>query len=316
MKVYDVFLFFNELDLLEIRLNLLNDVVDYFVISESDVTFSGKPKPLYYQENKERFKQFEHKIIHQVIRDTPNDFVHLPKIENPQTKDQECLNKIYRFLDEATNFNKKTESYYGRDSFQRDSLHRALVNCNDEDIICFSDVDEIPNPETLKKVIDFFPSDKIYTLRQKEFNYYLNMYKQDGWMGPRVISYGTLKNISLNQIRTIVPGEDRTLVNTVDVPNGGWHFTSIGSVDKIIQKIESWGHQEFNIPRIKDNVKKNVAAGKDIFQRKGIKIKRIEFDEKVFPRWLVQNKEKYSHLISHAKEESSMIKALKRLFNK
>ena len=63
MKVYDCFTFFNEIDLLEIRLNELNDVVDYFVIVEGTQTFQNKPKPSYYLENKKRFKDFESKII-------------------------------------------------------------------------------------------------------------------------------------------------------------------------------------------------------------------------------------------------------------
>ena len=99
MKIYDAFLFFNELDLLEIRLNLLNDYVDYFVISESDLTFSGKPKPLYYLENKDRFKQFEKKIIHQVLTDNPTDFTSLNKFRNPKTKDEVCLNMIFSFIE-------------------------------------------------------------------------------------------------------------------------------------------------------------------------------------------------------------------------
>ena len=61
--VYDCFMFFNELDLLEIRLNILDPYVDYFVISECDTTFSGNPKKLYYEENKDRFKKFHHKFL-------------------------------------------------------------------------------------------------------------------------------------------------------------------------------------------------------------------------------------------------------------
>ena len=62
--VYDSFQFFNELDILLLRMHILDDVVDRFVISESTVTFSGDRKPLFYQENKEMFREFEHKIIH------------------------------------------------------------------------------------------------------------------------------------------------------------------------------------------------------------------------------------------------------------
>ena len=71
--VYDSFQFFNELDILLLRMHILDDVVDKFVISESTVTFSGDAKPLYYEENKGMFKEFEHKIIHNVVDDTPMD---------------------------------------------------------------------------------------------------------------------------------------------------------------------------------------------------------------------------------------------------
>ena len=67
MKIFDTFLFFNELDILEIRLNILYPHIDYFVINESVETFSGDSKPLYYFENRKRFKKFEDKIIHNII---------------------------------------------------------------------------------------------------------------------------------------------------------------------------------------------------------------------------------------------------------
>ena len=74
---YDIFTFNNELDMLEIRLNVLNDYVDYFVIVESTETFSGVPKPLYYELNKNRFSEFHHKIIHHIVTDTPKSFTDL-----------------------------------------------------------------------------------------------------------------------------------------------------------------------------------------------------------------------------------------------
>ena len=67
-KIYDIFTFFNELELLEIRLNILDKYVDYFVLVEATETFSGKPKKLYYEENKHLFKKFEHKIIHHITK--------------------------------------------------------------------------------------------------------------------------------------------------------------------------------------------------------------------------------------------------------
>ena len=71
MKVFDVFPFFNELDLLEIRLNVLDPYVDFFVLSEGTKDFQGSDKVLYYKENKDRFEKFNHKIIHNIVRILP-----------------------------------------------------------------------------------------------------------------------------------------------------------------------------------------------------------------------------------------------------
>ena len=91
--VYDCFQFFNELDILKIRLNVLSPVVDKFVISEATETFSGLPKPLYYEENKEMFREFEDKIIHQVVTDEiPNPDVIRQILDAGIEKD-----KIYHF---------------------------------------------------------------------------------------------------------------------------------------------------------------------------------------------------------------------------
>lgn len=65
--VIDGFTFFNELDLLEIRLNELDSVVDSFVLVEATKTHSNQPKPLYFEENKSRFEKFLPKIKHVVV---------------------------------------------------------------------------------------------------------------------------------------------------------------------------------------------------------------------------------------------------------
>ena len=66
--IYDCFPFFNELDLLEIRLNELSGVVDRFVLSEAELTHNGDRKPLYFNEHKDRFAKFADKIIHIIVR--------------------------------------------------------------------------------------------------------------------------------------------------------------------------------------------------------------------------------------------------------
>ena len=109
--IYDCFSFFNELDLLEIRLNILDEHVDFFVLSESEETFSGLVKPLYYQENKERFAKWNHKIIHHING----------KIE--------------------------TNNSFERAFFQKESILKSLDVIKDDDIVYYGDLDEIWKPQ-------------------------------------------------------------------------------------------------------------------------------------------------------------------------
>lgn len=109
--IYDCFSFFNELDLLEIRLNILDEHVDYFVLSESTETFSGLEKPLYYEENKNRFSKWNHKIIHHVNG----------KIE--------------------------TNDSFQRAFFQKESIMKSIEHLNDDDIVYYGDLDEIWKPQ-------------------------------------------------------------------------------------------------------------------------------------------------------------------------
>ena len=62
MKIFDCFIFNHEVELLEIRLNILNDYVDKFVITEGDMTISGLPKESHFLNNKERFPKWEDKV--------------------------------------------------------------------------------------------------------------------------------------------------------------------------------------------------------------------------------------------------------------
>ncbi len=112
--IYDAFPFFNELDLLEIRLNEMNDLVDYFVLAEAPITFSNNPKPIFYNDNKERFEKWNDKIIHIIVNDMPSG-------GGPWLKE----------------------------NFQRNALIRGLVNAKDDDWILLSDLDEIPRPEEI-----------------------------------------------------------------------------------------------------------------------------------------------------------------------
>ena len=136
--VDDCFTFFNELELLYIRLNELSGVVDKFVLVESDRTHSNLSKPLYYENNKHLFRNFWDKIIHVVVTDMPQD-----------------------------------QNSWFRENHQRRCISRGLQSCQPDDIIMVSDMDEIPRAT---KVSEYKASDGLKVFEQQIFYYFLNCY--------------------------------------------------------------------------------------------------------------------------------------------
>jgi beta-1,4-mannosyl-glycoprotein beta-1,4-N-acetylglucosaminyltransferase len=144
MKIYDCFMFFAEFEILELRLQELNDSVDYFVLTESNKTHALRPKPLYFKENNHRFEPYRKKIIY---------------IENLDTN--------------------KYSGVWSKENADRNSLSRGLVNADQEDIIMISDVDEIPDISNL----DLGSVSKPITLDMEYYNYYVNCRKNRWWPG-------------------------------------------------------------------------------------------------------------------------------------
>ncbi|MBN1469627.1 MAG: glycosyl transferase GT17 family protein [Fusobacteriaceae bacterium] len=279
--IYDCFQFFNELDILKIRLNTLNNVVDKFVICESTVTFSGENKPLYYKENKELYKEFEDKIIHVIVEDTPD--------VNP----------------------------FERDVFQKNAVKRGLINCSEDDVIIFSDLDEIPNPEKIKECINNIEKNKVYHFAQRNYYYYLNLEEISGellsfsgefdevkdkkWLGTKMCTFSYIKNREIGILRH--PEQKN---NGVRIDDGGWHFSYMGGdktisiEERIANKIKSAAHQEYNNQKILGKLKNKIEGKKDLFGRKS-KFKVVSLDNS-FPNYLLENKVLYSHLIYEEKK--------------
>jgi beta-1,4-mannosyl-glycoprotein beta-1,4-N-acetylglucosaminyltransferase len=287
-KIYDCFLFFNELDLLEIRLNILDPYVDYFVISEASVTHSGLPKPYYFEDNKEKFSKFLHKIIYVKNDDIPNDFVNLPTISDINTFDGMCVNQIHEFIkNQNGRFNRNTEPHFGRDFFQKESIRRGLERCNDEDIIISSDLDEIPNPEILKNINDYLDKSKFFTFVQKTYYYYINYLKDLNWKGSRLGKYKDLKDYSFNQLRA---------QDNYEFQDGGWHFSFMGGTERVKTKIKSYSHQELNTDYILNSIESNMEHAIDPFFRGTLT--KVEVDD-TYPNYLKNNLEKYSYLVKN-----------------
>lgn len=236
IKIYDVFPFFNELDLLEIRLNILDPYVDYFVISEATKTFSGYPKPLYYEENKERFKKWHEKIIHYVISDAPSDGV----------------------------------SHWDREFYIKESVKKALANLNDNDICYVSDLDEFWNPELL---IDY-TKDNVFKLIQKPYMYYLNNRSDEnwrGWSGTIVTKYKNIKNACLNDLRDYRKFQSRYIF----LRDGGWHFSFQGGFEGAKRKIEESKHFWYNPEETLPNLEKRISENRD-FRGRDLRLWRDE----------------------------------------
>jgi beta-1,4-mannosyl-glycoprotein beta-1,4-N-acetylglucosaminyltransferase len=285
--VIDCFDFYNELDILEIRLNTLDSLVDYFVISEAPVMFSGLPKALFFEEHKHepRFQKFSHKIIHQIITDTPDDYINLTANTGDYWKD----NVIEKVMNQP--WWPHIHTPYGRDTFQKESLIRALTFCMPDDIIILSDADEIANPITLKNVIDNFDPNQIYNLRQKMYNYFFNVRKlgqEEIWNGNMILSYEKFKTTAMGFIKTYRPG--------IFVDNGGWHYSFMGGREGVLIKMISGNETQLYTEQNKNSIQSNIdnclTLGHDMFNRPCSYI--IDTD---YPEYVQNNLERFRNYI-------------------
>jgi len=257
--VYDCFLFFNELDLLEIRLNVLSEVVDKFVLVEADKTFSNNKKPFYFEDNKERYNRFQDKIIHVKITEYP-----------------------------------ETKTTWEMQDYQRNQIARGIGRCSPNDVIIISDLDEIPNPGTImnyKKT-----GNGIFKLKQSHFDYYLN-YRRLGknyyWYSAKITRYNDML------INNFTPQNVRSFKNVKAIKNAGWHFSFLGDMENIVYKIQSISMQKWNNEKyVNDKIEHKIRLGLDLFDRNNIRLIPIKITSKRHPEYIVDNKEKYAHLIN------------------
>ncbi len=300
--VYDCIPFFNELDILNLRLHILDPLVDKFIIEEATVTFSGEPKELCFAKNKELFEEFLPKIEYIVVDNSPVQM-----------------------------------TTHERDKFQKNALERGLKNASDEDVIILSDADEIPNPKVLKEIIDHFDSGKVYHLAQRMFYCYLNMEEMSGkllsvtgefpgvhrkmWLGTKVFSKKSIPKEGIIQLREACVTDS----GAVRVPDGGWHFGYMGSsrekdVSKRIgEKVVAAAHQEYNDQDTLAEAKDRLLLGQDMFGRDA-QFQRVEIDGS-YPEYLLAHLEEYQYLvmppISRGRQAAARISMMvKRFFRK
>lgn len=284
-KVYDCFLFFNELDLLELRLNILDSVIDYFVICEANITHSGVPREFCFEQHRDRFSKWSDKIIYVQITDIPQNFQQLPSYIDTMFYDFgiDCYNRINSAIQSASNINLNAPLQC-REYWQRESIIRGLQNCTQDDTIMLSDIDEIPNPHTLKYLFQNFNNDQVYSLRQNSYYYYLNLLKERHWVGPRIASFKRFSEQPVGTFRHI-----RDLL----VANGGWHF-SFQTASGVRNKLTSYSHCDMATDDVLDKLQDRIEQGIDPFNRS--KLNRVEIDN-TFPQYMLDNIEQYKHMI-------------------
>jgi beta-1,4-mannosyl-glycoprotein beta-1,4-N-acetylglucosaminyltransferase len=198
--IVDCFTFFNELDLLELRLEELNESVDYFVLVEASKTQSLLEKPFHFEENKSRYSKFLDKIIHIKVEDCPDNNENLWTMEN----------------------------------FQRNCISRGLerLNLHDEDWVLISDLDEIPKSDFLKRINEI-KNIETFSLNMIFSAYFLNLKASHrDWIGTVASKYKHVKNNNIQYFRNIKD-------SLPFVENSGWHFSWLGGYEKIYEKAKS-----------------------------------------------------------------------------
>ena len=282
--IIDTFIFFNELELLDIRLNILNDCVDRFVLVEATRTFQGKPKPLYFEENKSKFSKFKHKITHVIVDDLPVNV-----------------------------------APFDREYFQRDAILRGLSGCSAEDLIILSDLDEIPNPEVIPKYLEkgliglFIQNFFYYTLHSK-------CVELESLPCSLIVNFDEIglpavlrKRVVAYHSAILSKAEPDPHFKFKTIENGGWHFSYLGGPEAIRTKIEAYSHDELNIDEFKNihNIQTAIADGRDIFGRK-LSFADAAIEE--LPKFIVENFSAYKNkgLIDFSFDKNSYQKYLYR----
>lgn len=255
MKVYDLFLYNGEKDILNLRLHELNSVVDKFVILESNTTFQGNKKERYFTKDQEFFKDFVDKII----------FI-------PYTQD-----RIY-------------SDPWINERIQRDALSIPLTNLSSNDIIMISDCDEIPDVKELQRIVSNKNPSDIYSFHHNFYYFNVNVRSKHKWIGTTLFNYnnGDFLKKRLNEIRRLSHHE-KIFIPSNDINNfdsGGWHFSNFGDVDFMINKLESWSHTESNKPHFKnrETLTKCIKEGIDPFNSPGLDL--LHITETYLPKYI------------------------------
>ena len=257
----DSFPFFNEYELVELRIRYLEEIIDVFVIVEANITHQGKKKDWNFPNVlKNNLKEFSNKIQYHQINIDPE------KIKNEESW----------IID-----NVKGDDAHRIDNFQRNYIKTACQKFSDKDILIISDVDEIPSKDKLKfiKSCDF---EKIAPVVFEQYLFHIdcNFLRLESWLG----SIAT----TMQLINTYSPHRHRRDRNKISHFNdAGWSFSSFGGPAKIKEKFEAFAHKEYNNEKFKsvDHILNCQKTGADLFHR-NVQAKKV--NKSFFPKDLLE----------------------------
>ena len=287
MKIFDCFMYFDEELVLDLRLNILNEYVDYFVIVESKYTHKGEYRNLRF--DKQKFKKFEKKIIYLIYDEHPKEIENIFNNDNDDEKSRKYILNALR-----------------RENSQRNFILNGLKTAEKNDYILISDVDEIPNLvntqlNNIKEKIIFFKQDMFYY----KFNLKLPNLK---WTGTKACKKKYLK--SPQWLRNIKDKKypfyrldiyfSNNKYNDVKIiSDGGWHFSNIKTAEQIEHKLKSYlHHREFDLnPMSKEQINETIEKKHAIYDLKvdkrinkigdGSKLEKFPLDK--LPKFLQSN---------------------------
>ena len=293
MKIIDCTTYYSEDLMLDIRFNILNEFVDKFIIVEAKHSHSGEKKILNFNIN--NFPKFKDKIEYLIIENEPEGI-----IKNTNESSIKRMNSLLR-IEQSYNY-----------------ISNALKDVSEEDLICLSDNDEIPNFESK----DFKNSkNDIFIFKQLFFYYKFNLfYDLMPWFGTKACkkkklnSLSWLRNLKNKKypwwrIDTYFSNTKQTNVQIVN--DGGWHFTNLKTAEEIHKKLSNFGHHNeydesgLTVKDIQfciDNriVNYNHLADKSDSNKYTAEYKLKLVNDEILPKFLVENKEKYKNWFDHS----------------
>lgn len=292
MKIFDCFPFYNELELLDVRLHELGDVVDYFVLVEATRTHSGILKPLYFQQEISKFSswtpirtminfpKYGNKIIHVIVEDMPVTDAELSAALSD--KDKRWIESKYQ-----------VEDSWVRERFQRNAIMRSLNTAKPDDVIIIGDADEIMRRSVIEKIrSDGKICEGSNAVQQQLNSYYFNVRCTNmPWWGSKIIYRKYLDDYTPSEVRFHVPA-------SCSIENGGWHFNFFGGSDRVQLKIKSYAHQEFNKPDVLENVSNHLNGLTDVLGRL-YQYETFEMTEETTPKYVLDNQKWFDGFIYH-----------------